>query len=164
MSTPHTAAIANELKLNQKHFEMLRIAKVRGLKVRRIDADTYAVTSHTRRADGFEWTISHGACFCPSRDYCTHLAAAVDFYFTTETDGMTYADYNSALIADRLLLRFRIRSGEMTRSDKIYLAYCERFYRAKVAAAKVTAPPVTETVVHEGGRTRTVTRCGSFVI
>jgi hypothetical protein len=168
-----------QIELHPKHFVLLRIAKLRGLKVRnvglgqRIVADEYstqlsaalmfAVTSHTRRADGLEWVVTFPGltCSCPAKGQCTHLSAALDHYFINCASPADYTQYTNALIEDRYQLRLRIRANETTRNDRVYLRYCERLYRDKLAKAEaVSVPPVTQTVV--GGRT--VTRCGTFTI
>jgi hypothetical protein len=153
------------MNLHKNHFVLLRIAKLRALKVRTIGSGVYAVTSHTRRADNLEWVVTFPGltCSCPAKGWCTHLSAAVDHHFINEAEPARYTEYTNALIEDRYQLRLRIRANELTRNDKIYVAYCERFYKAKLAAAKAV-PPVTETVVRQGKRTRTFTRCGAFTI
>jgi hypothetical protein len=153
-------------ELNAKHFPMLRIAKLRNLKVRKIGA-YYAVTSHTHRRDGLEYVASLDGCSCPAKGYCTHVAAAVDYHFINEASPTDYGQYTNALISDRTQLRLRIRANELTRNDKVYLAFCERFYRNKLAkaeAAKVSTPAITKTAYREGGRVRTVERVGPYVI
>lgn len=130
----------NPPDLNPKHFPLLRIAKLRGLKVRRLGSGTYAVTSHTRRADGVEWIISDGVCSCPARGYCTHLATAVDHHFINEAEPMRYTEYTKALIEDRTQLRLRIRANETTKNDRTYLRFCERFYRDKLAKVEAVKP------------------------
>lgn len=125
--------------LDPKHFVLLRIAKLRWLKARRIGEGVYAVPSHTRKRDGIEWVVTLTTCGCPSRGYCTHLATAVDFHFISEAGPADYTQYTNALIEDRYQLRLRIRANETTRNDRVYLRFCERFYRdkpAKVEAAK----------------------------
>lgn len=148
--------------LHANHFVLLRIAKLRNLKVRRLGSGVYAVTSHTRRADNIEWVVSGDACTCPAKGWCTHLSAAVDFRFLNDASPTDYGLYTNALITDRTALRLRIRAGETTRNDRVYLRYCERIYRAKLAKVEAVkaVPTVTETVV----RGRKVTRCGAFTI
>ena len=123
-------------KLDAKHFDMLRLAKLRGLKVRRLGEGVYAVTSHTRRSDGIEWAVSSGVCSCPARGYCSHIAAAVDYFLTREAHPGLYDAYTKANSNDRLQLRLRIRSGEATRNDRIYLAYAVKLYEQRREAAK----------------------------
>ena len=152
------------MHLDPKHFELLRIAKLRNLKVRALGSSVYAVTSHTRRADGVEWVVSDGVCSCPSRSYCTHASAAVDFYFINQASPSEYVEYTKEVISDRTQLRLRLRADELTKNDKTYLAYCMKVYSEKRRAAKLSVPPITETVVRQGTRTRKITRCGSFTI
>lgn len=151
-----TAAV----NLNPKHFSLLRIAKLRALRVRKIGAETFAVTSFTR--PGIEWVISGGVCTCPAKGFCTHLAAVTDHHYINDATPADYTLYTCAMIDDRAQLKLRIRSGHTTKNDRTYMRYCIKFYTAKLAKVKV--PPVTERVVREGRRTRTVTRCGAFIV
>lgn len=125
------------LELNAKHFELLRIAKLRNLKVRRIGESTFAVTSFTRK--GIEWVVTAGLCTCPSLKFCTHLAAAVDFFYTREADTAAFDAYMLANSNDRLQLRLRIRSGELNRSDRTYVRFCMRAYEQRRAAVQLGA-------------------------
>lgn len=159
-------AETNRPTLNARHFDLLRLAKLRGLKVRRLGESLYAVTSHTRA--GFEWVVGAGACSCPAKGYCTHLATAVDFHFTVEASPVDYGIYAGERSADRLTLAHRLRTGRLSRTDKTYYRACERYVRTKWARAEAAkasgVPAVSERVVREGGRVRTVTRVGAFVI
>ena len=153
---PETAAnaTAETLGLNPKHFEMLRIARLRGLRVRKLGETVYAVTSHTRRADGFEWVVSEGVCSCPAKGYCTHLAAQVDYYFLNESPGGDFALYNGAMIEDRTQLRLRIRANELTRNDKIYVRYAMKVYAAKLAGREAEVAPAPIRRVESRGKVR----------
>lgn len=124
------------IELNTKHFELLRIAKLRNLKVRRMSENVFAVTSFTRRSDGLEWVIADGVCSCPARGYCTHRASAVDYFFNVEAHPALYDAYTLANSNDRLQLRLRIRAGELSRSDKTYVRFAMKVYERKRAAVK----------------------------
>lgn len=180
MSTNHPAPAATMSEqtadgptLDAKHFEFLRLARLRGLTVRKIGAGVYCVPSHSQKADGIQWVVTlpvEGSarqvvtCSCPAGrlSYCSHRAVVVDRYFVDEAPGGDFCLYNQALISDRTQLRLRIRANELTRLDKIYLRYAAKVYAQKHAAVKV--PAITEKKVREGRRTRTLTRCGAFTI
>jgi hypothetical protein len=160
-------------ELNAKHFELLRLAKLRGLdyRVKRIGEGVYTVPSFTQHKSGILWVVAFPTtsmpaltCSCPAKGYCTHIAAAVDRHFISEASPTDYGRYSGELIADRGALRHRILSGQLSKNDRTYLRYCERFYSAKLAKAAVKVPPVVERIVREGRRTRTLTTCGPFVI
>lgn len=148
-------------KINTKHFELLRIARLRGLKVRKLGESMFAVTSFTR--SGVEWVATLDTCSCPAKDRCTHLAAAVDYYFMNEAPVGEFMAYRHADIEDRAQLRLRIRSGELTRNDRVYVAYALKVYERKRKAAKVDSSIKTFTV-RDGARVRRVERCGAFTI
>lgn len=155
---------ANQIQLSPKHFEMLRLAKLRGLKVRSLGVGVYAVTSHTRKSDGIEWAVSDGICSCPSIKFCTHAAAAMDFHFTTEAEPSAYVAYSKLNSDDRLAFRLRIRSGETTRNDRIYIRFAMKFYERRREAAKRAGGVRRVETKLANGRTKVREYAGHFQI
>jgi hypothetical protein len=157
-----TDAERQELNLDAKHFEMLRIAKLRGLRVRRIGESVYAVTSHTHEADGLEWVVTFPmpdsplqsiTCSCPAKHlpYCSHRAAAVNHYFTVNAGTAGYDAYTKANSNDRLQLRLRIRAGELSKSDKTYVRYAmKRYEQTRAAVVPASSIRKVESVTPTG--------------
>jgi hypothetical protein len=110
------------LQLHERHFSLLRLARLRGLYVaEHMGGNLYAVPSYSRKSDGLQWVVTPDSCSCPAVGYCTHRAIVVHHYFTNEAEVREYLAYRNAERDDFAALELRVLHGETTAEDRAYV-------------------------------------------
>lgn len=106
------------LELNPRHFNLLRLARMRRLEVRPLGRGVYMVSSYSNA--GHYHKVAAGVCSCPAVGYCTHLALAIDAEIKREALPSVYLEYMNAQREDFAALELRVILGEETPEDKAF--------------------------------------------
>jgi hypothetical protein len=126
------------VNINPEHFRLLRLAKLRQLKVRRLGEGVYAVSSHSR--PGHFHKVAGGACSCEATsDWCTHRALAFDRQMMDSDSASERLDYVSAQREDFTELLRRQLRRELTAEDRRYVRPHVERVRARYEEAEKPA-------------------------
>ena len=108
------------LDLDPAHWRMLRLAKLRGLQVKRLSENYYAVSSHSRPGRWHGVRLNNGTCDCEAVGWCSNLSLAFDRRALDTPSTSAYLAYTNAQRADFNEMQLRFIRREETREDRLY--------------------------------------------
>jgi hypothetical protein len=106
-------------EIHADHWRMLRLAKLRGLQVKRLNASLYAVSSYTRPGRWYRVTLE--SCECPATDYCSHMAIAFDRHSLDSDSAHTRLEYAAAQREDFAETLKRQLRRELSSDDRRFI-------------------------------------------